>query len=101
MYRIDDIVRKFQKRKIPYLVNPNLTVLDGEEHITLETLQPLRDYMTTAQLERFGDYMVHKKPSHPFTTKEVKELQYMREAIMETRRQFQAELLKGKDKENE
>jgi hypothetical protein len=75
--------------------------LDAEEYITLETLQPLRDYMSTSQLERFGDYLARKKPSRPFTTKEVKELQYMREAIMETRRQFQAELLKDKDKENE
>ena len=66
--------------------------MNSEEPIKLETLLPLREFMTTLQLERFGDYLANRKPAKPFTDQEVKELKYMREAILETRRQFNAEL---------
>jgi hypothetical protein len=44
------------------------------DKITLEHLLPYRQYMDTKQLERFGDYLMHKQPSHPFDWSELEEL---------------------------
>ena len=73
--------------------------MDSEDNITLETLLPLREFMSTSQLERFGDYIANRKPSKPFTAREIKELQSMRDYIMEARRRFQERLLRDKDKQ--
>jgi hypothetical protein len=46
--------------------------------VNLETLLPYRLFMSFDQLERFGDYLAHRKIEKPFTWEEITQLEKIR-----------------------
>jgi hypothetical protein len=72
-----------------------MTNLNGEPEITLEMLLPYRDFMDLKQIQRYGDYVAHRKPSEPFTLQEINELKKKREVQLNYHRRVQAEIMKN------
>lgn len=51
--------------------------------IDLDTLLPLRQFMTREQLARYDEYLNHLEPLKPFTWEEIDELKRTRDRIIQ------------------
>ena len=50
--------------------------------IDLDTLLPLRQFMSRDQLARYDEYLKHLEPLKPFTWEEIEELRRKRDEII-------------------
>ena len=50
--------------------------------IDLDTLLPLKQFMTREQLARFDEYLKHLEPLKPFTWEEIEELRRTRDELI-------------------
>jgi hypothetical protein len=55
---------------------------DNQPIIDINTLLPLRQFMTEEQLSRYSEYLNHLEPLKPFTREEIEALEKKRDDII-------------------
>jgi hypothetical protein len=80
--QIKELTKLIDERKNAHETDPPFSgILEANasaDNITIDTLLPLREYMSLDQLERYGVYLMGQQPDNRFTQEEISELELVK-----------------------